>query len=297
MRDIRLLLAALAVFALSACGNPGPVGNGEPPGPPITPLAADTAAIGRLPAAIAAKKVLVVAMDVSSPPNHFSGPDGVSVIGLDPDIAKAIGQALGVRVQIVGVSFDAIIPGMAAGKYDLAVAQMSPTVKREKVLDFVDYFSSGTALAVRKGNPLGLRLDTMCGHTIAVLKGSFQESTRVPGYSAACVRAGRKPIRPMVLPDQQSTILAGIAGRADGVMQDSPVLEYAQKKSDGQVQVIAVAHTSSVGIGIPKTSGLLPAVQLAMQHLIDSPTYKQILTRWGVANGGVPTAAINHNSD
>jgi polar amino acid transport system substrate-binding protein len=284
------------LVAVSACGNPAEVGNGEPPGK-VTPLSTDAAAIAALPAAIAAKKELVVAMDVSSPPNHFSGPDGVSVIGLDPDIAKALGQALGVRVKIVGVSFDGIIPGLAAGKYDLAVAQMSPTVKREKVLDFVDYFSSGTALAVRKGNPLGLRLDTMCGHTIAVLKGSFQESTRVPGYSADCVKAGKKPIQPMVLPDQQATILAGIAGRADGVMQDSPVLEYAQKKSDGQVQVIAIAHTSSVGIGIPKTSGLLKPVHLAMQHLIDSPTYKQILTRWGVANGGVPSAAVNHNSD
>ncbi|WP_344312618.1 ABC transporter substrate-binding protein [Fodinicola feengrottensis] len=289
-------LLAITMVGVGACANPTQVGDAEPPGV-LTPLTPDTAAIAQLPAAVVAKKELVVAMDVSSPPNHFSGPDGVSVIGLDPDIAKALGQALGVRVKIVGIGFDSIIPGLAAGKYDLAIAQMSPTVKREKVLDFVDYFSSGTALAVRKGNPLGMRLDTMCGHTIAVLKGSFQESTRVPEYSAACVKAGKKPIQPMVLPDQQATILAGIAGRADGVMQDSPVLEYAQKKSDGQVQVIAVAHTSSVGIGIPKTSGLLQPVRLAMQHLIDSPTYKQILTRWGVANGGVPSAAVNHNSD
>ena len=49
------------------------------------------------------------------------------------------------------VNFDSIIPGMAAGRYDMTVSSMTPTDKRIAVIDFIDYLQVGNAIVVAKG--------------------------------------------------------------------------------------------------------------------------------------------------
>lgn len=295
-------MAAVALMGASACGSSsgkddgtgGGKGNGAKD---VTVAAApkDEKAIALLPPEVAKKGTLSVAMDVSSPPNHFMDKDGKTIVGVDADIAKLLGETLGLKVTIVGANFDAIIPGLAGKKYDIAIAQMSPTVERETVLDFVDYFQSGTAVAVAKSNPKKITLDTMCGHKIAVLKGSFQESTRVPEYSDKCVAEGKAALEPSSFPDQQATVLALTAGHVDAVMEDSPVLSYAVKQG-APIEVAGIAHTSAVGIGIPKDSGMLDPIHTAMQSLITTKPYAQALDKWGVKDGAVTEAKINNNS-
>jgi polar amino acid transport system substrate-binding protein len=289
-------IATAAVLALAACssGSSKEATNAAGTGT-VGAAAKDTQAIGQLPADARQRGSLTVAMDVSSPPNHFMDTDGKTIVGVDADIARLLGEALGLKVNIVGVNFDEIIPGLAGKKYDIAIAQMSPTAEREKVLDFVDYFSSGTAIAVAAGNPEKITIDTMCGHKIAVLKGSFQEAKRVPEYSAQCVAAGKPAISPSSFPDQQATVLALTSGRVDGVMQDSPVLAYAQKQG-APIEVAGIAHVSSVGIGITKGSGMLDPIHTAMSTLIGSGSYKQALEKWGVGGGAVTEAKVNNNS-
>jgi polar amino acid transport system substrate-binding protein len=301
----RLAIAAIAIGAVltvSACGSTSaknattPSAAGSESGAGSVDVAPkNDQAIAQLPAEVKQRGSIVVAMDVSSPPNHFMDKDGKTIVGVDADIAKLLGQALDLKVSIVGVNFDAIIPGLAGKKYDIAIAQMSPTVEREKVLDFVDYFSTGTAVAVAAGNPLKITVDSMCGHKIAVLKGSFQEAKRVPEYSGQCTAAGKPAITPSSFPDQQATILALTSGRVDGVMEDSPVLSYAHKQG-AAIEVAGVAHVSAVGIGITKGSGLLDPIHTAMQSLIASKSYKQALENWGVADGAVTEAKVNDNS-
>ncbi len=297
----RLTIATTSIalmFAVSACGSTTePKASDNSPETSATVEAApkDPQAIALLPADVKQRGTISVAMDMSSPPNHFVDKDGKTIVGVDVDVAKLLGASLGLKVSIVGVNFDAIIPGMAGKKYDLAIAQMSPTVEREKVLDFVDYFKSGTAVAAAEGNPMKITMDTMCGHKIAVMKGSFQESTRIPEYSDKCVAAGKPALMPSSFPDQQATVLALTSGRVDGIMQDSPTLSYA-KKQGAAIEIVGVAHTSAVGIGIPKDSGMLKPIHTAMETLIKSPEYKQALDKWGVGDGAVTEAKINDNS-
>jgi polar amino acid transport system substrate-binding protein len=65
-----------------------------------------------VPGDIQSAGVIQVASDATYPPFE-SVRDGV-VVGLEPDLAKAIGDVLGVRVEFVNSSFDAIIPSLAA---------------------------------------------------------------------------------------------------------------------------------------------------------------------------------------
>ena len=97
----------------------------------VLALAATGAATARV-SAPNADGTLVVATDATYAPNEFIGTDGQTVSGMDPDLAAALGSALHRKVKVVNATFDAIIPGLASGKYDLGMSARSPTRKRAR---------------------------------------------------------------------------------------------------------------------------------------------------------------------
>src|SRR5215831_11947930 len=99
-------------------------------------------------------KTLVVAADATYPPNEFIGSNGKTVVGWDPELAQALGQALGVKLKVVNATFATIIPGLQSGKYDIGMSSFTDTKAREKVVDFVTYFTAGTSFYVKaQGGP------------------------------------------------------------------------------------------------------------------------------------------------
>lgn len=70
--------------------------------------------------------------------------------GFDVDVAKAIGDALGVETCFATPSWDAITAGSWADKWDLSVGSMTITTARQQVLDFsVPYYYTPAVIAVR----------------------------------------------------------------------------------------------------------------------------------------------------
>lgn len=74
------------------------------------------------------------------------------IVGIDVDVAHAIGDELGVYVEIQDVEFDAIIASVQAGKADAGIAGMSVTPEREKNINFTQpYGSVRQVILVSKG--------------------------------------------------------------------------------------------------------------------------------------------------
>ncbi len=105
--------------------------------------ATDPKVAALVPAAIKSKGTLTVAADASYAPNEFIGPDGHTVEGMDVDLMQALGGLMGLKVNVVNQTFDSIIPGLLAGKYDVGASSFTDTKAREKQVDFVDYFVAG----------------------------------------------------------------------------------------------------------------------------------------------------------
>lgn len=301
MNQLRTSLLSLAAISLAAtvltgCSNPatGTAASAEPAKSSASsaPVEADSAAVAALPKAIKDKGTLTVTMSQSSPPLHFMAQDGTTTIGVDPEIAVALGQALGLKTNVASGPFDGIIPGIAAGKFDMAISQMSPSAERMKVLDFVDYYQSGSGIGVAPGNPQHLTLETLCGKRVGVLKGSFQDLKRLPALSAGCTAAGKEAIQAMTYPDMQAPNLALTAGRIDAVYVDGPTLGYAIKQG-GQLELLGEKDLSPVSIGFKKGAGLEKAVQLGLESLAKSGKYKEILEKWGVGSGAISDFAFN----
>jgi polar amino acid transport system substrate-binding protein len=248
----------------------------------------------QVPASIRSKGTLTVAADATYAPNEFIGSDGHTVVGMDPDLAHALAKVLAIKVKVVNASFDGIIPGLASGKYDLGMSSFTDTKAREKVVDFVTYFSAGTSFYVgAKGGAAIRSLADLCGHTVAVEKGTTQ-ATDATGQNAKCRAAGKPGVKVSVFPDQNGANLALASGRAQVGMADSPVAAYIVKKSNGQFKLTGSPYgTAPYGIAIPKGNGMAKPIRAALKELIANGTYKKILTKWGIEQGAITNPTIN----
>ena len=249
---------------------------------------------GKIPAKYSSQKTLTVAEDASYAPNEFFAKDGKTIIGMDADLARALGAAMGMQTKVVNASFDSILPGLASGKYDLGISSFTDTKAREKIVDFVTYFDAGTAFFEKsQGGPKISGLESLCGLRVAVEKGTTQAEDAA-AQSAKCTAAGARPVSVLIFPDQGSANLALTSGRADVGMADSPLADYQAQQSKGALKVVGPTYgTAPYGIAIPKNSGLAPAVLAALQYLMSNGEYSQILGNWGVSSGAINDPVIN----
>jgi polar amino acid transport system substrate-binding protein len=291
-------IAFAAVTVAAGCGSSNDDNTGSTGGGTLTAASfsvqADPAVAGQVPAAIKSKGTLTVAADATYPPDEYIASDGKTVIGMDADLAKAIAQVMGLQASVQNVTFNAIIPGLAAGKYDLGMSSFTDTKDREKVVDFVTYLTAGSAIFGKaSGGPDLTSLDALCGHTVAAESGTTQEED-IATQDKKCKSEGKPGVTPAIFPDQNAVNLAVTSGRADAAMADSPVAAYIAEKSNGELKVTGGPFPPEpYGIAIPKDSGLAQPVLAGIKALMADGTYTKILEYWGLQEGAIDNPVIN----
>jgi polar amino acid transport system substrate-binding protein len=286
-----MAVAVVAMLAVAGCGSSKKSSTTSNVG-----ATKDSKVAAEVPAAIKSKGTLKVAADATYAPNEFIAPDGKTVIGMDPDLGKALGDVMGIKVQFQNVTFDAIIPGLAAKKYDLGMSSFTDTKEREKTVDFVTYFEAGTSFYTKAqgGADIGTLAD-ICGKKVAAEKGTTQADD-VTAQNKKCKAAGKPAAALSVFPDQNGVNLALTSGRAEVAMADSPVAEYQVKKTGGQLKLVGSPISygrAPYGIAVPKGTGMTKPLVDAMKVLIANGKYKAILTKWGLQSGAITTPALN----
>jgi polar amino acid transport system substrate-binding protein len=287
----RLGAPAIAALALAGCGSSTTTTST----PEATTASSANAAVAALvPAAIKAKGTLTIGTEAQYAPNEFLAPDGKTVIGMDADLTTALAGVMGLKVNFVNSSFEAIIPGLASGRYDLGVSSFTDKKEREKVVNFVDYFTAGISFYAKTSvNPSVKSLADLCGKTVAAEKGTveLEEATK---QSGTCTKEGKKAVTVLSFPGQNPVSLALVSGRAELAMADSPVVAYQVKQLSGQLKLIGQSYNfAPYGIAIPKKTGMTAPVLAALKVLIANGEYTKILTKWGVQSGAITTPKVN----
>ncbi|MDQ3578099.1 MAG: ABC transporter substrate-binding protein [Actinomycetota bacterium] len=301
-RPVSYLITGIAVVALGAtacgAGGDGSSGGGDAGQPGTsaaeTPtVAKDDALAALVPADFAADGKIVVGQDQTYPPNEFVD-DENKVVGMDIDLGNAIALKLGLQAEFQNTAFDAIIPGLTSGKYEMAMSSLTINADRLVKVDMVSYFSAGTSMAVLKGNPDKLDLADLCGKNVAVQKGTVQVED-LEKKSAECKTASKPEITVTQFQNQTDATLALTAKRAQAMLADSPVVDYALKQTNGALEGAGEPYDSApYGIILPKAKGeYSKAVQGAVQALIEDGTYLKIMEKWGVEKGKIDKAEVN----
>jgi len=194
MRRLKVSLGSLALVSLVAvlaagCGGSSKKAATTTTTPSTTTTSANAKIAAEVPAAIKSKGTLTVATDATYPPNEFVASNGTTVTGWDPELAQALASVLGLKVKLVNATFATIIPGIQSGKYGLSMSSFTDTKERQKVVDFVTYFTAGTSFYVKtSGGPTINSLADLCGHSVGVETGTTQADD-AKAQSAKCKSA------------------------------------------------------------------------------------------------------------
>ncbi|MBO0874762.1 MAG: ABC transporter substrate-binding protein [Pseudonocardia sp.] len=298
---VTFLGLATAVVLLAGCGAGGsgapsglspsaPGGGGEAQLPTV---AKDEALARMVPADVAADGKIMVGTDASYPPNEFTASDAKTIIGMDVDMARAVGQKLGLPTEYENSQFDGILPGIQAGKYEMGISSFTVNSDRVKSVDMITYFTAGTKLATLKGNPDGITLDNLCGRNVGVQKGTTQVED-LQERSKKCTDAGKPAINFTELQQQTDVTLALTAKRVSAMLADGPIVAYAISTTKDELEQVGDQYaTAPYGIAIAKGKGDFgKAIQAAVQALISDGTYAAILKKWNVSDGAIPTSQL-----
>ena len=295
-----LLAAASAAVALMLTGCAGaadakPAGPNLPVGDEVS-TTVDPALTKLLPEDIVKKGKIDIAVDIPFPPMAMYD-EANREIGFDPELGRLLGQKLGIDVSINKQAFDSVIPSLQAGKNDIIMSGMNDTPERQETLSFVNYSKGGFAVAVKKGNPDGVKTQTdLCGLTVSVQKATVQGDL---------LRAMDCGVNVMELPSDLDAQTALRAGKSQAYVADAVVAEYVVATTDDGKAFEIVRDPKNPagfnpvysGIGILKEDeALIEAVRQALQALIDEGSYQQVLDRNNIRAYTVESAMINQGT-
>ncbi|BCJ49527.1 hypothetical protein Asp14428_10020 [Actinoplanes sp. NBRC 14428] len=258
-------------------------------------VALDRALHDALPQEIRDSGVIRLATDPSYAPMESYGTDGRTVIGFDPDLAAALGAVLGVKVEMVPADFDTALGEAKNGAYDGVLSAMTDTAEREKKADFINYFAAGTSIVVQRGNPRGvIDLKDLCGQVVAVEKGTIQ----VDLLQRSQPGCGARPITIRTYKTNSDAVLQLRTGRAVASLTDYPPAVHlttdARTRAYFQLASTVQYEPGLYGLAVPKgRTGLRDSLRDALDRLIRSGAYAELLERWGLGSGALTASSIN----
>ena len=261
--------------------------------------AAGKMALSKLPAyRFVVPGVFTVGIAPSVPPIATYATDARTVVGADADIAQAVADSLGLRLDLVPVAWADWPLGLASGKYDAVISNVGVTEQRKEKFDFSTYrqglhgffapLTSQVTRIVEPADAAGLR--------IVVGAGTNQERILLE-WSRRNVAAGLRPISLLYFDDQPTSLLALQAGRADVIVQPHSQLLFiaARDRNIRKVGVLSAGwpDRSDVAITTRKGAGLAGALTTAINGLIQSGRYGEILARWSLEDEALPRSETN----
>ncbi|HXW82551.1 MAG TPA: ABC transporter substrate-binding protein [Acidimicrobiales bacterium] len=254
-----------------------------------------------LPAAIQQSKVINVGTSVAYPPYDYNTATNQTVIGFEPDLRAAIAKLLGITFVTHVVTFQELIPGIQAGRFQIAMDGISDTSSREKVVDFVDYGATGNVILVLTANKKGITdVDSLCGKSVGTAEGT-EGGIRPVDIDKICKAEGKAPVQNVIFPDSPDIQLALKAGRVFSQLEDTATGGYDALVSHGQITAIPITKENS-GVFIPDIFGIVvpkgqtqleKALQAAFNTIIANGTYAAILKKWDLSGLAIKKSTIN----
>jgi ABC-type amino acid transport substrate-binding protein len=209
---------------------------------------------------------LVVGTSADYPPFEFYNSQ-YQIDGFDPALIRAIGQQLGLAVEVKDFAFDGLGAALQLGQIDVAISAISVTPERQAVMDFTNpyYFGMDAVLAGQNSSIASITaIQQMAPYRVGVQSGSvYQGLLKSNLVDTGLMPAGNLYSYPRV--DQAINDLR--AGLIDLVMLDGqPAQDFA---AQGGVKIVGGGiNTESYAIAMCKDSGdLLKNINRALDDL------------------------------
>ena len=227
---------------------------------------------GPVMAKIKADGKLVVGTEAQYAPYEFKNLKA-EFVGCDIFLAQKIADALGVKLEIIDMSFDGIIPAVQAGQVDLGIAAFTNTPARAEVIDFSDLYETSLQYLVvaAKNADIYTTKEALAGLKVGAQKGTIQSQLITSAL----------PDSQLFELDKYPELALEVAnGTIDGLVVDSAVGDSIVANSNGALAVSGFefsAEEASFGksVVIPKgNEDLVAAVNAVIAEVLEDGSYQ-----------------------
>lgn len=220
--------------------------------------------------------VLTMSTNAAFPP-YESTDDSGNVVGIDADIAAAIAEKLGLKLQIDDMDFDGALAAPQSGKSDIVMAGVTVNEDRLLTLDFTESYATGVQVViVPEGSDV--TLDNLGEQQIGTQRGTT-------GYIYCTDDYGEDHV--VAYDDAIAAVKALNNGQIDCVVIDSAPAQELVKANPGLTILDTEYVTEDYAIGVAKgNTALLDAVNGALKELVEDGTVQSIIDKYIPADAG-----------
>lgn len=232
--------------------------------------------------------VLRVGTEGTYSPFSFHDPATGELVGYDVDVAKAIGENLGVKVEFVETPWDSIFAALEANRFDVVANEVTITPERQGKYDLSKPYSVGEGVIVTKADDDSIT-------SLADLKGKTTAQSITSNWAQVARDAGAN-VESVEGFAQAITLLN--QGRIDATVNDSiAVYAYLAETGDKSIKIAAKTdEKSEQAIAARKDSRYLPELNGAIDQLRAAGKLAEISQKYlkadatGAGQGGTPQA-------
>nr|WP_244936644.1 ABC transporter substrate-binding protein [Methylobacterium currus] len=223
--------------------------------------------------------------------------DTRTVIGAEPDLAQLVADALGRRLEIVSTSWADWPLGLASGRFDAVISNVTVTEQRKEKFDFSTYRKDLLGFYVKATNPLVIREPKdIAGLKVIVSSGTNQEQILLR-WNDQNVKAGLKPVDVQYYDDDVVLYLALESGRADVYLGPNALLGFRAAR-EGRTRLAGTLSggwpvLAEIAVTTRKGAGLADAITHAINTQIRTGTYARALARWNLSDEAIEESRTN----
>lgn len=229
---------------------------------------------------LAHSATLTVATDPSFVPFEMMDQESGEMVGFDMDIIAELSERAGFDYEVRTMDFNGIIPAVQTGNVDIAIAGITITDERAKIVDFSDpYYDSGLQILVKADQEDVTKIDDLSDMRVGTKIGStsFDYLQETLGDTAT--------ITPY--PGSADMYMALLGGSVDAVFYDAPNVGYfSQTRGKDKVKVVGPLYEGQqYGIVFTKDSEWVEPVNEALASMKEDGTYDSIHAKWFGSSG------------
>ena len=220
---------------------------------------------------------LHMSTNAAFPPYEMTADDG-SFEGIDVEVADAIAQKLGLELVVDDMGFDAALTAVQTGQSDIAMAGITVTEDRLKVMDFSDSYATGVQVViVREDSPI----QTLDDLNNAEMIGCQAATTGYIYASDTPENGGYGEDHVTAYENGALAVMALVNGQIDAVIIDNEPAKAFVEANEGLKILDTPWVEEEYAIGVAKgNTDLLNAINAVMEELKADGTFQSIVDKY-----------------
>ena len=224
---------------------------------------------------------LIIGTSADYPPFEFMYPDETGKMvygGIDVLVAQYIADYLDMELQIENMDFGYLLTALNKGDFDMVLADIEPTEKRQKAADFSDgYYQELPEMFLIRAEDVEKFNDATVdfnGKTVGAQAGS----TKIEKAEEKCV--GATVVSLPLIPDLVNEL---VNKKIDAILLDGSVaVSYDKSNPDlsvatGLEGVFEIANPIAVAVAKGDPKGLLPGINEAIAKLLEENKVEEFI--------------------